>query len=351
MGGETLTGMGRVYGETHMSTSGEPGAPTDASKFLFGATEPDPALLGGSFRMLSIYDVGTASTVTFPMQMDLYGAAFAGDWVLAASVGLSKADSRYEHTSKALLVGDIDQEELVPVSRNHWLGYKLLPDLMVRAGRMNLPFGLRTQDHTLWVREVTQTDRESDQQHGLSMAFNGRRFRSELMLSFGNFQIPDDRFRERGYSGYLEYLVKPGVALGLSSLFLVNRAELLVDAGQSKRQAHGVTLRYVPTQSLVVMAEANGFKKSGTSFGYVGMGQIDYEISQGVHLAATGEVKNAGAPSDDEIETGLGQGKPRYGGWLTANWFIFPHLDVRVDMVMRQEGRPTLFQTQLHLYL
>jgi hypothetical protein len=351
MGGETLTGMGRVTGETLMSTSGHNGAPTDRAKLLFGLNEPDSALFGGSFRGLSVYDVGTASAVTFPMQLDVYGAAFAGDWVFAGSFGASRADARYEHTSKAVLVGNIRDEGMVAVSRNHWIGYKLLPDVLLRAGRINLPFGIRTPDHTMWVRDVTLTDRESDQQHGISGAYSGNRLRAELMVSFGNFQIPQDRFRERGYSGYAEYLLDPNLALGVSSLFLTPRRELVVDQRAITRQAHGLTARYVPFKDLVVLAEADVFKKTGAGFGYVGFTTFDFEPVQGLHLAATGEVKNAGAPTSEDSQDGLGRGKPRLGAWLTANWFILPHLDLRVDAVMRQEGRPTLFQSQLHFYL
>src|SRR5687767_11360098 len=55
MGGETLTGMGRVTGQTLLSSDFGGPTPTDAAMFLFGVKEPDAVRLGGSFRGLSIY--------------------------------------------------------------------------------------------------------------------------------------------------------------------------------------------------------------------------------------------------------------------------------------------------------
>src|SRR6187402_1417041 len=101
MGGETLTGMGRVMGQTLMTSQYGGQTPTDAAMFLYGIPEPDNVRLGGSFRGLSIYDFDTNNPRVFPMQMDLYGAAFAGNFVFAASLGVSRASARYEHSSKA----------------------------------------------------------------------------------------------------------------------------------------------------------------------------------------------------------------------------------------------------------
>src|SRR5688572_26596730 len=166
LGGETLTGMGRVVGQTLLSMPWSDNPPTDIAKFAFGITEPDSLRLGGSFRAMTIYDLAKGNFRAFPMQADVYGAAFIGRFTLAGSIGASRASDRYEHSSKAKLAGNIEDEGFLLVSRNHWLGYSFSEDLMLRLGRINLPFGVRIPEHTMWARAETNTDRESDQQHG-----------------------------------------------------------------------------------------------------------------------------------------------------------------------------------------
>lgn len=362
MGGETLTGMGRVMGQTLMASQYGGMTPTDAAMFLYGVPEPDNVRLGGSFRGLSIYDFDTNNPRVFPMQMDFYGAGFIGNFIIAASVGASRASNRYEHSTKARLIGDIEGEGLIAVSRNHWLGYRFSDQLLLRAGRINLPFGVRTPDHTMWVRAETMTDRESDQQHGLALSYSDHQLRGELMGSVGNFQL-DQEFRAYGYSGYLEYSVDPDLALGVSSMLLWAQKEPLtirdnITTFQREvlRHAHGVTARYVPFESLVVLAEADMTKKTGAGVGYVGMGTFDLEPVQGLHLALTGEILNRGTPDPEDLGTverevqGPGRGDTRLGLWGTINWFLLPHLDLRVDIVARQR-RATMLQTQLHFYL
>ena len=350
MGGETLTGMGRVIGETRLSTrwdgSKEPW-PTDLAKFAFGVTEPDDIRLGGSVRGMALNYLEVPRGVAFPMQADVYGAGFFHGFTLGLSLGVARASDRYEHASKARLLGDVADEGLLLVSRNHWLAYSFSNQVMLRAGRLNLPFGIRGPEHTLWVRSETQTDRESDQQHGLSLVYTGGPLRGEAMLVLGNYQLPSDRPREHGYSAYVEYLLARKLALGASSFFLVAPHELNVDRGSFSRQGHGLTLRYSPFEPLVVLAELDAIKHTGATFGYVGMATLDLEAIQGLHVSVTGECLDRGEPGDGASP---GDGEARFGSWLTANWFFFPHLDARVDLVLRDD-RSNMLQAQLHFYL
>lgn len=337
MGGETLAGMGRAMGETKLAFpwTSEP-EPSEVGAFLFGVGEPENVRLGGSFRALSVSYLNAGYTAAFPMQADLYGAAFLGRFTLAASFGVSKASARYEHSSKAKLVGNVEDEGRILVSRNHWLGYRFDDALMLRAGRINLPFGVRTSEHVLWVRSETLTDRESDQLDGVSLVYSSGAWRGELMAALGNLQAPDGAFQQRGYSGYAEYLVDLDFALGLSSLFLSAPRELEANSGAVVHTAHGLTARYVPWQSLVVLAEANALKVTGYDLGFVGMTTFDFEPIQGLHLGLTGEL--------------LKRERTRAGGWLTWQWFVLPHVDVRLDVVLRQERQSQLL-AQVHVYL
>jgi hypothetical protein len=67
----------------------------------------------------------------------------------------------------------------------------------------------------------------------------------------------------------------------------------------------------------------------------------------------TGEVQNVGYPKNgDDVEPPVvkaaGLGKPQFGAWISAQWFFLPHLDIRVDAIVRSEF--TLL-TQFHAFL
>lgn len=348
MGGETLTGMGRVMGETLLAMPWGQNPPTDAGKFLFGVTEPDNLRVGGSLRVMSLLDFEAAKARTFPMQADLTAAGVVDKLTIAGSIGVSRASRRYEHASKARLIGNVEDEGLLLVARNYWLGYRFSPGWMLRAGRLNLPFGIRTPEHTLWVRAETLTDRESDQDHGISALYSAGRWRGEFMVSLGNFQRPNDALRERGYSAHLEYLLQPELALGVSSLLLVARRELNLDDGAVVRQAHGLSVRYVLAEPLVILAEADVLSKTRASLGYTGMTTLDLEPVQGLHLATTGELLDRG--KTEGTNSGLGRGKPHLGVWFTVDWFFAPHFELRTDFVLRHH-RDEMLQTQLHVFL
>src|SRR5690606_10207306 len=209
-GGELLTHMGRVQSEVSMSTYWHGDVPrvSEQSKLGFVLDEPDDLRLGGSLRYMGIYNLDAAEDPLshFPMQMDVYGVADLGKIQIGASVGVASVST--PHVQAAQVTGGQDGDRVL-ISRWHWLGIELSEDMLMRIGRLNLPFGIRTSEHVLWAREATQTDRESDQQHGVSFAQSTGPWRYELMFSLGNFQVSPDDYRERGYSGTFEYLVDP----------------------------------------------------------------------------------------------------------------------------------------------
>lgn len=348
MGGETLTGMGRVLGESVLAQRWSAEPPTDLAMLAFGVPEPDDVRLGGSLRVMALNDRDTSRTVVFPMQADVYGAAFFDRFTVSLSLGLARGSRRYEHASKARLLGDVEGEGVLLLSRSHWLGYSVGGGVMLRAGRLNLPFGIRGPEHTAWVRAETQTDRESDQLDGVSAVYASGPLRGEVMLALGNLQAWDAAFQQRGYSAYAELLLARRLAVGASSMALVAPRELEVDRGAFWRQAHGLTVRYSPWTPIVLLGEADVLKNTGAGLGRVGLLTLDVEPLRGLHLAATGELLDRGKSNADSARNG--DGRARVGTWLTLSWFFGPHLDLRIDLV-RRDNRPDTVQAQLHAYL
>ncbi len=339
-----LTEYGRAQGDIllrmHYGAAAGDDVPGTAG-FLWGAVHPpDWFLPGGSVRYLGVESKegsGKYQQDLVLMQADLWAAIVTGGFRAAASVGFVGVDG-----SAASISGGL-------VSREHWAGWAFGKSnaFLLRAGRINVPFGLRQVEHTLLARATTRTDFNETQQHGVALAFNGVRVRAEVLAIAGNYQVSPDAYRERGYAGYAEYAPLLNAAIGVSSL-VTHAARDRVWLLPNTRQAHGAFARWAPVTPLVLMAEADLTRHSALSAtGYVTMLQADVEPMQGLHLIASGENMHSGA---------RGSGTT-WGGWLGAGWFFAPHADARFDLIHRSLAFGTVsvpetqFLLQLHVYL
>lgn len=347
-GGGLLTEYGRGQGEILLRTPyGEKvEEPGKAGGFLWGAfTPPDWLLLGGSARAMMVVTKpggGPSDTRFVQMQTDLKAQVTVGPVRASGTLG-------YAHQG-ALPASITQSTQDNLVSREHWIGVDLSDgSFLLRAGRMNLPFGIRNVEHTLWTRSSTRTDSNDAQQHGVALAYSGSWLRGEMMAIAGNFQMGPDEFRERGYSGFLEAEVAPKLTLGLSSLVTYANKDVTLLA-ENVRQAHGAFIRASPWEKLVLMAEGDALVQSPagapTLVGCAAMVQADVEPYQGIHAMLTGELLSHGDVSE-----------PSVGGWLSLAWFFAPHADVRVDGIRQRFVQKTgavdasTLLVQLHLYL
>ena len=171
-GGGLLTGFGRDQGDLMMDTQyqvtseDQPKEPSSTSGFLWGALRlPEWLFLGGDFRgmLLVVKPKGTPTDVRWvPMQVDLRAALELDIFRAGGSLG-------YAHQG-ALPAAMTHRDADNLMSREHWLGVALDDDAVwLRAGRMNLPFGIRNIEHTLWVRSSTRTDINASQQYGAAV--------------------------------------------------------------------------------------------------------------------------------------------------------------------------------------
>src|SRR5688572_8923950 len=227
-GGEVLTPYGREQSDLLLrmrwdGKKAEEAEPSKAAGFLGLVELHDPLMLGGSLRMATTVKDGDIRP--FPMQMDLYGQFRVGSFFAGGSAGLSKVAVGSPHARSAqITTGQGDQFNAI--SRNHYLGMDFADGAYTaRLGRLNLPFGIRIPEHTMWVREGTRTDRESDQQHGVALAYGSEQLRAEGMVILGNYQVNPDMFRERGYAFFVELMVATRSAFGVSSLYTLAKRD------------------------------------------------------------------------------------------------------------------------------
>jgi hypothetical protein len=244
------------------------------------------------------------------------------------------------------------------VSREHWVGVDLGADkqFLLRAGRIDIPYGLRNDEHDLLVRNTatTRTNINESQQHGVALYYGGEIVRGEVMALLGNYQLNPDDMRERGYAGYLEFNVAPKAAFGVSSMVTYAAKDYQTATSNTIRQLHGVFTRYSPHRVLVLMAEADAqvitAHETGMMPGVIGMAQADIEPAQGLHLVFTGEAMVQG-----NVPLGpMPVLAKSYDGWAGVLWFFAPHADVRADFVASSvaNGAVTIYVVpQLHVYL
>lgn len=329
-GGALLTLYGRAQSEVLLRTQygggGEGEEPSSVSGFAFGAVKlPDELLLGADFRALYLRVKPEGAPLVdrlIWMQADMQGQVTLDRFRTNVSVGYA-----HEGARAAAITG---WSERNLVSRTHWVGVDLgsEKEWLLRAGRMNLPFGIRNIEHTMWVRSQTRTSINDHQQHGVALAYNTEGIRTEVMAIVGNLQLSPTAYRDRGYAGYFEYAILPKFALGASSHVVHTDRDVLLGTA-AWRHAHGLFWRWSPWKPLVVMAEGDWLLASQpkrNASGIASMLQVDFEPIQGVHAIVTGELLN------DRITAN----PTSYGIWTSAMWFFAPHVDLRVDGVFQE---------------
>ncbi len=324
-GGSAMTAYGRAQTEALLRSrygqeSEEPGKVKD---FLFGVVDlPDAVIAQVDVRGLLIPQPGNFRGIL--MQSDLRGGLQNEDFIAYASVGIVSEGAR---AARILSDEDVGNEAVIPVARDYWVGWRPARGVTVRGGRMNLPFGIRSDQHILYTRAITRTTTNADQQLGLAGAYETRKSRGEVMAVFGNLQVAPDAFRERGYSGYATYSPTNQVELGVSSLILASQLDI-ASLQPTTRQAHGVFARVSPVERLALLGEGNvlltGAGESGarqTDTGFVLDAHADWEAVRGLHFKAGGEY----------CDTAFAEAGAASRGWGAVQWFFAPHVNLRVD--------------------
>jgi hypothetical protein len=328
-GAGILTAYGRAIETLVLATGPDDKEEEARAGFLFNAVKlPEWLNLDADLRALWLRSKVPGTQLTdrlIFMQADAQAAIQVSNFVASASLGFAP-----EGALGAVLTRGTENNL---VSRQHWLGYSFgSGNWMARAGRMNLPYGIRTIEHTLWAKDRTRTSINDDQQFGASVFYSGDQLRAELMLILGNFQLRPDDYRERGYSGYAEWLPISQLGLGVSSL-VTHRDLDTANLKETWRQTHGIFGRWAtPWEPLVVQTEWNysNFSSKGEfdRRGTTGFIQADLEATKGLHVLATAEAMKLGAQ-----RRFVG-----YGAWLSFWWFFMPHVDIRLDSIYQTQG-------------
>lgn len=343
-GAGQLTSFGRLESEQLVRWAPTPSPdPLRNASFLWFLQLPAAVNLSGNLRFGALIAPGAPKVMT-PLEMASDLAAtftLAEKLVLHGTGGFGRRDA-IAAAAVAPHCEPSSPGECGPsfVARTYWVGAKVANDaVFVRAGRIPVPFGLRNNEHSTWVRALTLTDTNVQQRLGVSAAYAGGQVRAEVM-GLASTTLADTR--ETGYSAFADYSFTTRTSLGLSSL-VAGRPE-----SSSARQAHGAFFRWAPVQPLVLLAEADVLAWSTPAVtnrvGYAALVQGDWEPVQGLHVMLTAESAHDGR-----------QRGPSFGAWLSAAWYFFSHFELRLDNVLRRldATQPLSYALvlQLHLFL
>ena len=350
-GGSAMTDYGRAQTEVLLrSTYGKPVEdPGKVKDFAFGALGlPEQIIAQADLRSLIIPRPGEVRPIL--MQADLRGGWQTERLIAYGSIGVVSEGAK----AARVLSDEGRADELVtPVARDYWVGYRPARGVTVRAGRMNLPFGLRSDQHILYTRAITRTSTNADQQLGLAGALETKAARGEIMAVLGNLHVAPDSYRERGYSAFAAWAPSRRVEVGVSSLVLGSQTDV-VSRRPTTRQAHGVFARAAPIEQLGVLVETNllvtGEGPSGSRANHTGLvldAHANWEAVKGVYVKAGAEV----------CDTDFGSVGSAARGWGAVQWFLAPHVDLRVDGLYGPlqcsadaESRP-MIMGQIHAFL
>lgn len=342
-GAGQLTSFGRLESEQLVRWAPTPSPdPLRNASFLWFLQLPAAVNLSGNLRFGALIAPGAPKVMT-PLEMASDLAAtftLAEKLVLHGTGGFGRRDA-IAAAAVAPHCEPSSPGECGPsfVARTYWVGAKVANDaVFVRAGRIPVPFGLRNNEHSTWVRALTLTDTNVQQRLGVSAAYAGGQVRAEVM-GLASTTLADTR--ESGYSAFADYSFTTRTSLGVSSL-VASRPE-----SSSARQAHGAFFRWAPVQPLVLLAEADVLAWSTAvtnRVGYAALVQGDWEPVQGLHVMLTAESAHDGR-----------QRGPSFGAWLSAAWYFFSHFELRLDNVLRRldATQPLSYALvlQLHLFL
>ncbi len=127
--------------------------PSPATRFLWFLDLPEVLNLSGNVRAGALLPIGSTVRPLF-MAADLYGTVKVDRFVFHASTGLG-----LRNTGPAAILPQCGGETPCGaqwIAREFWAGATFADEaVMVRAGRMFIPFGLRNNEHFMWVRDST----------------------------------------------------------------------------------------------------------------------------------------------------------------------------------------------------
>ncbi|MBC7691395.1 MAG: hypothetical protein H7222_06460 [Methylotenera sp.] len=330
-GGGLLTEYGRALSLEALSMNGT----EKESKFAYGLLElPTWLNAGGDIRALQ-YDHNTPRVREgqfIRMQADLEAEVKVNKLSVVGTLG---ADQKYPDRIWA--------SEFI--SRRHYLLYHLNEENYVRVGKFKRPYGINTDNHSLYVRKDLGWNAGSET-YNAEYSFLGDPWNGQIAMIFGR---PDDDsiHSESGFSGTVAYALSPKSKLGFSNFY--GRQSTQPGQKNDKREVVGPYLLLGITDKFYVLSELDYQRRyTANTNGLLTYTQVGYEIIKGLHFYGIQELSRLDFAQSQSLKNAYTVG---------TRFFPRPHLDlnlayqIQTRKALAPDGQDQLLYFIAHFYL
>ncbi len=147
--------------------------------------------------------------MAIPMLFEVGGVLAYGPWITFGNITPRKS-------------GASSRPDTI-FSREHWFGRKLGEAAMVRMGRMVLPFGIRTPDHTLYTRRDFGFDKWG-QSYGVEWDYFSEKWMISTAAFAGDLILEPTDLQQRGGVATVAYNFPGKTSFGMSFLGSASKA-------------------------------------------------------------------------------------------------------------------------------
>ncbi len=228
-----------------------------------------------------------------------------------------------------------NNDDLPLISREHYAATTINKSNKVLLGMMDIPFGIRTADHTAYSRTGTQLTM-NDQAHQLLWYNFGKEYDLGVSVSAGNLFQESDK-RQKGASVFFEHELWSKTRFGFSSLYSKN--------SYRSRLMNAVHARIGATEGSAVLIEIGTVLQKTqiptSNFKSYFLFENMFRISKGLHLLLLGEFKteNTFGPARRDLRIGP-----------AIQYFPAPRLEIRADFqTTRSLGSISVEKDQIDL--
>ncbi|MBP9708140.1 MAG: hypothetical protein KBD78_10875 [Oligoflexales bacterium] len=324
-GSGLLTNYGRELTEDKFSTW----ASKDSSKFLHGATElPKWLNVGGNIRYLSL-----------DIDNDLF--SYKRNFLMQAEVELA-----FQVWNGLQIVGSFGSYDNHSDSQQHYLLYQYNDNWVFRAGRFMPAFGLQIAEHTASTRKHIFFD-EGNESFNAEVGYIdewGEIFLDAVVGGSGG----GTGEKETGATAKVAFYVLDNSQVGASIMSLSGPG--YERTGYGPQLVLGLPANFYLLTDYIVQSrklKASGGAEKQTEDGYFSFTKIANEVTQGLHLAAILDQRQADRDSEITFFQGLGP---------QITWYPYPHFEISTNYqttkqkFFGREIKGSVMTTMLHYY-
>jgi hypothetical protein len=219
MGNGPINDYGRSVAATMVSSRGfyDDNKPEDLiakeSGFFFKENESKhfrPFVGYRGMLLKSNFGESSEKTEFINMQLDANLVIKFGEkdkYIMSGTFGYAPVPRSLKGTAK----GDAMAEYK---SREHYIGFRPIPEFGIYAGLLDKPFGIRVVEHSSYSR-TTPLLNMNDQAHGLMLHYTNPLYEGSINLFVGNL-ANEKQTQTKGISGIFEYTLLEKNRIGLS---------------------------------------------------------------------------------------------------------------------------------------